>query len=98
VVLGIEALVSKYTGEGHPPTLRYARHRGRVKADYQAKLAERVATCWQAITSGHVFTAMTREESDARREVLEEMAVGLTSDGSALDQWFNEVTRPKFIH
>jgi hypothetical protein len=53
---------------------------------------------WQAIASGHVFIAMTREESDARREVLEEMAVGLTSDGSALDQWFNEVTRPKFIH
>jgi hypothetical protein len=67
VVLGIEELCAKFMGEGNPPTLRYARHRGRVKADYQAKLAERVTTCWQAITSGHVFTAMTRKESDARR-------------------------------
>ena len=41
-VLGIEELCAKFMGEGNPPTLRYARHRGRVKADYQLKLAERV--------------------------------------------------------
>ncbi len=38
-VLGIEELCAKFMGEGNPPTLRYARHRGRVKADYQQKLA-----------------------------------------------------------
>ena len=97
-VLGIEELCAKFMGEGNPPTLRYARHRGRVKADYQQKLAEKVATCWQAITSGHVFSTLSREDSDARCAVLEEMSVGLASNGTALDDWFNDVTRPKFFH
>ena len=97
-VLGIEELCAKFMGEGNPPTLRYARHRGRVKADYQQKLAEKVATCWQAITSGHVFSSLSREDSDARCAVLEEMSVGLMSDGSALDKWFSDATRPSFFH
>jgi len=94
-VLGIEELCAK---PGNPPTLRYARHRGRVKADYQRKLAQKVATCWQAITSGHIFSSLSREDSDARCRVLDEMAVGLMSNGTALDDWFNDVTRPKFFH
>ncbi len=98
IVLGIEELVAKFMGEGNPPTLRYARHRGRVKADYQQKLAEKAVVCWQAITSGHVFSSLSREDSDARCRVLDEMAVGLMSGGTALDDWFNDVTRPKFVH
>ena len=94
VVLGIEELCAK---PGSPPTLRYARHRGRVKADYQQKLETRVKTCWDAISSGHIFTDLSRKDSDARCEVLDEMAVGLMSDGSALDQWFNDVTRPRLF-
>ena len=94
-VLGIEELSAK---PGSPPTLRYARHRGRVNADYQQKLAERVKTCWQAITSGHVFSSLSREDSDARCRVLEEMATGLMSSGTALENWFNEATRPQFFH
>jgi hypothetical protein len=97
-VLGIEEICAKFMGGGNPPTLRYARHRGRVKADYQLKLAARVSVCWQAITSGHVFTDLSREDSDARCAVLEEMSVGLMSDGSALDKWFSDATRPSFFH
>jgi hypothetical protein len=89
---------TKQQGVGNLPTLRYARHRGRVKADYQHTLAEKVATCWQAITSGHVFSSLSREDSDARCRVLDEMATGLMSNGTALDDWFNDVTRPKFFH
>jgi hypothetical protein len=70
-VLGIEEMCAKFMGEGNLPTLRYARHRGRVKADYQQKLAERVKACWDAITSGHVFSTLSREDSDARCAVLE---------------------------
>jgi hypothetical protein len=99
VVCGIEELCAKCMGEGVlndgiPPTLRYARHRGRVKADYQVALEARVKKCWDAITSGHVFTDLPLEDSKARCEVLDEMAVGLMSSGTDLDNWFNEVTRP----
>ncbi len=96
VVCGIEELCAKFMGEGSPPTLRYARHRGRVKADYQQKLEARVRQCWEAISTGHVFTDLSLEDSKARCEVLDEMAVGLMSNGTALDNWFNEATRPSF--
>jgi hypothetical protein len=98
VVCGIEELCAKPPANvGDMPTLRYARHRGRVKAEYQQKLAERVTACWQAITSGHIFPGLSREESDAHCKVLDDMVVGMVSDGSDLDKWFNDVTRPRLF-
>jgi len=94
VVCGVEELVAKYMGDNQPPTLRYARHRGRVKSEYQLTLEARVKKCWDAISSGHIFSDLSPEDSKARCEVLDEMALSLMSDGSALDQWFSEVTRP----
>lgn len=96
VVLGIEEIVAKYMGENTRPQLRYARHRARVKDEYQHKLFERVQRCWQAVTSGHVFTDMTRADNDARCEVLEDMSASLALDTSEDGQWFSEVTRPQF--
>ena len=98
VVLMIDEIVAKFMGVGVKPLLRVANHRARVKADYQAKLLERVAACWQAITSGHVFPDMSLEDSQARCATLENMAVGLISDGGVLDNYFNECTRPQFKH
>jgi hypothetical protein len=91
VVLGIEEMCAK---PGDPPTLRYARHRGRVKESYQLALEKKVADCWEAINSDHIFRDMSLEDSKARCEVLDEMAAGLGSDGTALNDWFNTVTRP----
>jgi hypothetical protein len=98
-VIFIDELVSKPTGialDSHYPLLRVANHRARVRKEYQEKLLERVERCWGAVISGHVFLDVTREESDARVETLEDMAVGLATDGSQEEDWFNEVTRPQF--
>ena len=96
VVLGIEELVGKYMGEGNDPLIRVASHRARVTKAYQLELVEKVSACWKAITEGHIFTDLSREESDARCLMLDEMAVGLASDGSLLDDFFSECTRPAF--
>jgi hypothetical protein len=95
VVTCIDEIVAKYTGEGSKPLLRVANHRARVSRDHQMKLLSRVTTCWGAITSGHIFRDLARADSDSRCEVLENMAAGLRSDGSDLDKFFNEVTRPQ---
>lgn len=95
VILGIEETVAKFLGEGVPPQLRYARHRGRVKGEYQLKLFDRVQSVWQRITSGHIFTDMTKEENDARCAVLEDMSLGLAMDQSEEGQWMNDATRPQ---
>jgi hypothetical protein len=92
VVGMVEEIVAKPTES--QPQLRVANHRGRIKADYQQKLVNRVTACWQAITTGYVFPLLSREDSDAHIAVLDEMAVGLMSSGTPLDDWFNSVTRP----
>jgi len=94
VVGMIDEIVSKPASP--TPLLRIANHRARVKADYQQNLLERVGRCWQAITSGNVFTDLTPEENAGRREVLEEMALSLGKTAGPYDDWFNEVTRPQF--
>ena len=96
VVLGIEETVAKFMGEGQTPQLRYARHRGRVKAEYQVKLAARVQRCWDAITSGNIFPDLSPEDNAGRCQILDAMAVGLASDDSDEGKWLSNVTRPQF--
>lgn len=78
------------------PLVRVAQHRGRVGKDFQLDLHKRIGKAWEAITSGHVFTDMTREENDSQIEMLDEMSKGLQSDGSVAEDFFNECTRPQF--
>jgi hypothetical protein len=96
VVLMIEELVGKYMGEGNRPLLRVTNHRARVQMAYQMKLQERVTTCWKAITSGHIFPEMTREENDARCQALDRETIALIGDGSVRDNFFNDCVRPKY--
>ncbi|CAL1125380.1 unnamed protein product [Cladocopium goreaui] len=89
VVMGIDEIVAK---PAEPwPMLRVANHRARVSKGYQLELMRRLQRCWKAITTGHIFPDMTVEESDARCEILENMAAGLKSAGEE-DEYFNEVT------
>ena len=92
VVLSIHQIVAKPI-PNERPQLRVAQYRARVTAAYQQELARRFRRCWDAITSGHIFLDMSREDSDARCAILEDTAVGLQSDGSSLDSYFAEATR-----
>ncbi len=96
VVVAIDEIVSKFMGEGQRPLLRIANHRARVSRNHQVELVEKITRCWDAITTGHIFRDMSRADSDAHCEVLDSMAVGLQTDGSAAEDFFNECTRPQF--
>ncbi|MHC4296422.1 MAG: hypothetical protein ACYS7Y_03895, partial [Planctomycetota bacterium] len=99
VVVAIDELCCKPKGDvtvGEYPTIRIANHRARVNPEYQRKLEERVAACWNAIETGHVFVDMSRSNSDEAVASLEAMTVGLASDGSAEEDFFNECTRPQY--
>ena len=52
------------------PLLRVAQHRCRISPFWQHSMVGRLHDCWNTITSGHIFTELTREESDSRCEVL----------------------------
>jgi hypothetical protein len=96
VVLSIHQIVAKPM-PGNRSQLRLASYRARVKSSYQLELAARLKRCWNAITSGHIFVNLSREDSDARCQVLDETAVGLQSDGSSLETYFNEATRDRYM-
>jgi hypothetical protein len=51
---------------------------------------------WERIKSGHIFKDLSKEENDARITILEKQSVALQSDGSANDEFFKEVVRPKY--
>jgi hypothetical protein len=95
VVVWIDEIVSRYV-EGANPLLRVANHRARVSRSHQLALKAKITGCWDAITAGHIFRDLSLEDSQNRCEVLEQMSVGLQTDGSASEDWFNEVTRPQF--
>lgn len=95
VVVVIDEIVGKYTGPDSPPLLRVANHRARVSAAHQQALLERAKQCWASIASGHVFTDLSREESDARCEQLQGVSVALQSDGTTLGDYYSEVARPQ---
>ncbi len=76
VVMSIHQIVAK---PAEPrPQLRVAAYRARVSQGYQLKLLERLQGCWKAITGGHVFPDLTREESD-----LEMRRPGASGDRTA---------------
>ena len=76
------------------PLLRVANHRARVTRKYQLELLERAKRCWDAIQSGHIFSDLSREDNDARCELLDDTAASLRTGGTG-DDFFNECTRPK---
>lgn len=68
VVFGIDQI----TGPG---CSRISSHRLRIKPQWQYRLMERICQVWEIIESGHIFREMSREESDARFQMLEDMYV-----------------------
>lgn len=95
VVLSVHQIVAKPTEPR--PLLRIAQYRARVAPAYQFKLANRLKKCWDAATSGYIFPEFSREDSDARCEVLDATAIGLQSDGSSVEDYFNEATRERYM-
>jgi hypothetical protein len=70
MVTCIDQLCAK-PNEDRFPLIRVAQHRCRISENWQLKLRDRLVNCWETIQSGHIFDDMSREDSDARCEVLD---------------------------
>jgi hypothetical protein len=53
------------------PRAKFACHMNRISRAYQEKLVTRLTIAWACITGGHIFTDLSREESDKRCEMLD---------------------------
>lgn len=69
------------------PRLRIATHCSRVGAAFQIRALARYQACWAAVTSGWVFSDLTKEESDARCELLTGQARLLVASPGSLESW-----------
>ena len=69
VIFGIDQI----TG---PKCSRVSSHRLRIKPSWQYNLMARVCQIWETIQSGHIFKEMTRQQSDDRLALLQEVHSG----------------------
>lgn len=94
-VTGIDQLCCKPSPdpEADPsPLIRVAQHRCRISKGWQLELLDRLESCWAQIKTGYIFDDLSREESDARCEVLDMPQVSL-GDG---DEFWAEVERKEY--
>ena len=77
------------------PRAKFATHMNKIGEVYQNEVLARASQCWATIKNGHIFTELTREDSDERCELLDgrsAMPVGLHP---ILDKYKEEETRFK---
>lgn len=71
------------------PWLRVASHRMRVGAPFQHDLLCRLACAWGRITSGHIFSELSREESDERCKMLDEQSAMFANPDDPMADFIN---------
>ena len=80
IIFGIDQIC------GPADRLRFASHRLRISPEYQYNLFALVKQIWKIIDSGWIFRNMSREQSDARCELLEERAKAMVGDSENTPQ------------
>jgi hypothetical protein len=71
-IVGLDQLACKPSpDDNRNPLIRVAQHRCRNSKEWQEGLLERLQNCWATIQSGHIFDDLSREDSDARCELLD---------------------------
>lgn len=89
-ILMIHQVVAKPIPEARP-LLRVAEFAGPCREPYQQHLVKRYQKCWNAIETGHVFSDLSREESDQRFEMINKTASHYVNSP---DETFMSLVRP----
>lgn len=75
------------------PSIRVAEHRTTVGREFQSLVFNRAVEIWEIVHSDHIFRDLSKEDSAAKCEVMEQVAAGLVGDGTTEDKWFSDVCR-----
>ena len=98
-VMAIHQCVCKPLPSGDYPVLRFSEYRSRVRKPFQDMLLRKYQRCWKAVSTGHIFDELSREQSDERCEMLNNTAARMAHDVNSADgdgEWFNDVVRPNW--
>jgi hypothetical protein len=97
VIVGIDELVSKSRlKDGLPPLLRIAQHRARISKSFQMEVLAGLKALWNSIQDGWIRRDLSQDESAGWFETCQQAAIGLASDGSPEDEYYNQVARPAY--
>jgi len=91
VIVCIDQIAGKPIGTDRP-LLRIANHRARISTIHQQNLLMQLQKCWEAIQSGYIFEDLSREDSDARCQVLEQQAL-MANSTDEMQVMINEYCR-----
>lgn len=94
-VIRMEQVACRPVKDRPLPRAKFACHMARISKAHQEKLLARIKMCWQTVTSGHIFTEMSRAESDEMCEMLDGKANTPTGLHPALDRCRTTSTRFK---
>jgi len=94
VVAAIDELVCRPGDTA--PLIRVSNLRARISMVYQYALLHRIMACWEAIDSGHIFSDLSREVSDAKCHRLSEIALMRNTDGSDDETSAIQMTQKQF--
>jgi len=96
VIVGIDQIC----GQGAVPDIAertdtitsvgFAQHRCKINVEWQKWWFQQIAGCWQIINSGHIFSDLTRAESDAKCERLNDVYKAFEVKNEN-DEWYNQM-------
>lgn len=67
------------------PNIRIAQHRLLVRPEFQVQFFNEAADLWEIIQTDHIFRNMSREDSLARCQVLDNMVKDMVDNGNIMD-------------
>jgi hypothetical protein len=82
-IAAIDELACAPHKKGGSPLIRVSELRAPVTTAHQRKLLDRLLRCWNAITSEHVFTDLSLEDSKRKQAMLENAASQMTGEEGA---------------
>jgi len=80
---------------GHEQTLgtRFASHRMKIGHPFQLSLLDRIATIWDYIQRGWIFTELSLQDSQTRGAMLDLQYLAYLEASTPQDKWFQDITR-----
>lgn len=91
-IVGVDQLVCD-KNKGDLPAIRVAEHRTTIGREFQSLVFNRAVEIWEIVHSDHIFRDLSKEDSAAKCEVMEQVAGGLIGEGTSEDKWFSDVCR-----
>jgi hypothetical protein len=93
----IHQCVAKPLPSGAMPLLRFADFRARTRKPFQEMLMKNYQRVWKAVSTGHIYDEMSKQNSDKEVARMHDLAEALYGDESEHAEFYSDVIRPDWF-